>query len=99
MNMTKVKDWADERADQGVNSIGYREDPEAVIAASLRDVADECVRAVEEKQGMLGASRDAIDLSHPTGIDRSFMLTHRAIGCINAVDAIRARFPRCPDDE
>lgn len=97
--MTKVKDWADERADRVVNSVGFIEDPESAIAAALRDVADECVRAVEEKQGILGASRDALDLSHPTGIDRSFMFTHRAIGCIDAVDAIRARFPRCPDGE
>ena len=41
--MTKEKDWADERADAVVNSIGYREDPGAAIAEALQQVADECV--------------------------------------------------------
>ena len=34
--------WATERAREVVNSVGFRENPEAAIAAALQAVADEC---------------------------------------------------------
>jgi hypothetical protein len=40
--------WATERARRVLNSIGYRENPEAAIAAALQALADECAEAVED---------------------------------------------------
>ncbi len=39
--------WANERANAVVNSIGFRENPEAAIAEALQGVADEAADCVE----------------------------------------------------
>ena len=38
--------WATERARAVLNSVGYRENPEAAIAAELQAVAEECAEEV-----------------------------------------------------
>ncbi len=40
--------WAEKRANAVVNSVGYRENPEAAIAAALREVAEEAVKIAEK---------------------------------------------------
>lgn len=86
-NMTKEKDWADKRADAVVNSIGYREDPEAAIATALRDVADECTSIINseaQRQGRLSmGENDLFDFA--------------AYKLLAVVEVLRARFPRSDD--
>lgn len=87
--MTKVKDWADERADAVVNSIGYREDPEAAIAAALQQVADECAEIADR------VSRHSELLSkQQVTQDSSIKSMSRSVGAERVGFDIRARFPR-----
>lgn len=84
----KEKDWADERADRVVNSIGYRENPEAAIAAALQQVADECAEIADR------VSRHSELLSHQqTAQDSAMRSMSRATGAAAASCDIRARFP------
>lgn len=87
--MTKENDWADKRADAVVNSIGYTTDPEAAIAAALRDLADECTGIINSEAQRMGR------LS--LGADDSFDFA--AAKFLTVLDFIRARFPRCPDGQ
>ena len=83
----KEKDWADERADAVVNSIGYREDPEAAIAAALRQVADECASIINSEAQRLG--RLVLDTDDEFDVASAKLLA--------VVEVLRARFPRCHD--
>jgi len=87
--MTKEKDWADKRADQVVNSIGYGEDPEAAIAAALQDVADECASIINSEAQRLGR----------LVLDTDDEFNFAAAKLLAVVEVIRAHFSRCPDGE
>lgn len=87
--MTKEKDWADERADAVVNSIGYREDPGAAIAVALQQVADECASIINSEAQRLG--RLVLDTDDEFDVASAKLLA--------VVEVIRARFPRCQDGE
>ena len=80
--MTKKKDWADERADAVVNSVGFREDPEAAIAAALQQVADECAEIAFSVALLYANNRKQAE---------------RSVGADSVLSEIRARFPRCPE--
>lgn len=70
--------WATERAREVVNSVGYREGPEAAIAAALQAVADECAEIVENT-ALKGKLNDGDEFWR---------------GPMNFADDIRARFPK-----
>ena len=71
--------WATERAREVVNGVGFRENPEAAIAAALREVAEEAVGICEAK-----VARFREDIFGPG----SCVLLRRA------TEEIRARFPK-----
>lgn len=74
--------WATERARRVLNSIGYRENPEAAIAEALQAVADECVEACETEEVLIPISewetKKRLSAATATGL----------------ATVIRAKFPR-----
>lgn len=84
--------WATERAREVVNSVGFREDPEATIAVALQQVVEECIGAAD-------AERERMDTARKKHMKaEEFLLsaaaTNQALGCVEAQLAIRARFPK-----
>lgn len=62
-----------------------------VIAAELQRVADECVEVADEIRGKFIKIRNA---EPNTEMDRKIELTDKALGAIDVLAAIRAKFPK-----
>ena len=81
-----------DRARAVVNSVGFREDPEAAIAAALQQVADECAD-IAFSVALLYKN------SNPKARERVRGNVDRCKGADSVSNEIRSRFPRCPDGE
>ena len=78
-----------DRARAVVNSVGFREDPEAAIAAALQQVADECAEIADR----VSRHNELLSKQQITQ-DSSIKSMSRAVGAERVGFDIRARFPR-----